>query len=183
MSRPSPDVPTGRRRRDRGFSLAEVLVAVALLGVILLALMGLISSGVHRAYSGKKMTEATILAQAAMERANVYAAHKLLGAADGAASATQTWTKIAAAATPGVVTGTSAEAIERTAWHDMLAAADIPADSAFPATMTVSMTPVPAGTTFGTATMVRIVVDVNWTEWGTRNRQVRLQALNLRTTP
>jgi hypothetical protein len=31
--------------------------------------------------------------------------------------------------------------------------------------------------------MVRVVVDVNWTEWGTRKRQVRLQALNLRTAP
>jgi Tfp pilus assembly protein PilV len=172
-----------RNVREGGLTLAEVLVAVALLAVILLALMGLISSSVHRAYSGKKMTEATVLAQAAMERANIYAAHKLLGAADTAASATQTWTRKGAATTPAVVTGTTGEAIERTAWHDMLAAADLPNDTKFPATLQVSMAAVPSGTTFATASMVRVVVDVNWTEWGTRKRQVRLQALNLRTAP
>jgi Tfp pilus assembly protein PilV len=172
-----------RRDREAGLTLAEVLVAVALLAVILLALMGLISSGVHRAYSGKKMTAATMLAQAAMERANVYAAHKLLGAADTASSASQTWTRKGTSTTPGAVSGTTNEAIERTAWYNLLAGADIPTDTKFPATLQVSMTAVPSGTTFATASMVRVVVDVNWTEWGTRKRQVRLQSLNLRTTP
>jgi len=172
-----------RSFREGGLTLAEVLVACALLAVILLALMGLISSSVHRAYSGKKMTAATILAQAAMERANVYAAHKLLGAADTASSASQTWTRKGATTTPAAVTGTTAEAIERTAWRDLLMAADLPNDTKFPATLQVSMTAVPSGTTFANASMVRVVVDVNWTEWGTRKRQVRLQALNLRTTP
>jgi hypothetical protein len=41
----------------------------------------------------------------------------------------------------------------------------------------------PAGKDFSNATMVQIVVDCNWVEWGTRQRQVRLQALNLRITP
>lgn len=172
-----------RSVREDGLTLAEVLVACALLAVILLALMGLISSSVHRAYSGKKMTAATILAQAAMERANVYAAHKLLGAADTASTASQTWTRKGATTTPAAVTGTTAEAIERTAWRDLLMAADLPNDTKFPATLQVSMTAVPSGTTFANASMVRVVVDVNWTEWGTRKRQVRLQALNLRTTP
>ena len=172
------------RRGARGFSLAEVLVACALLAVILLALMGLISTGVHRAYSGKKMTEATNIAQAAMERANVYAPHKLLGAADTDTTATRTWTITGGSSTitPGAVTGTTADAIEQTAWSNLLANADLPADDDFPATMTITMTPVPAGT-FATASMVRVVVDVNWTEWGTRKRQVRLQTLNLKTTP
>jgi prepilin-type N-terminal cleavage/methylation domain-containing protein len=172
-----------RRRSSAGFSMIEVLVAVALLAIILLALMGLISAGIHRAYSGKKMTEATILAQAAMERANVYAAYTLLGAAKTDTGATQTWTRNATTTTPDVVSGTSAEAIERTAWHDLLANADLPATNAKPATLTVTMTPVPAGATFDTATMVQIVVDCTWVEWGTRQRQVRLQALNLRVTP
>jgi prepilin-type N-terminal cleavage/methylation domain-containing protein len=184
-----------RTSRAAGFSLAEVLVAVALLGVILLALMGLISSGVHRAYSGKKMTEGTMLAQAAMERANVYAAWTLLGVAKTAEEAEITWTKTgptASGTTPATVTGTSAEAIEKTAWHDLLASADLPATSAFPATLKISMKALPEDdpdtaadetSTFEDASMVRVVVDVNWTEWGTRARQVRLQTLNLRTTP
>ena len=165
-----------------GFSLAEVLVAVALLGVILLALMGLMSASVHRAYSGKKMTEATFLAQAAMERANTYEAYTLLGADEDDTGAEQEWTKVGGVASPAAVTGTSAEAIERTEWSKMLAASGIPADNTFPATMKVSMTPIPAGK-FKDASMVRIVVDVSWTEWGKRPRRVRLQSLNLRTTP
>lgn len=172
-----------RRRHDAGFSMIEVLVAVALLAVILLALMGLISAGIHRAYSGKKMTEATILAQAAMERANVYAAHTLLGAASTATSVTQTWTRNGSGTTPGEVTGTSAEAVERTAWSNLLANADLPATNSNPAKLTVTMTAMPTGKDFSNATMVQIVVDCTWVEWGTRQRQVRLQALNLRTTP
>ena len=172
-----------RRREEAGFSLAEVLVAVALLSVILLALMGLISSGVHRAYSGKKMTEGTVLAQAAMERANVYEAWKLLGAAKTAQQVEQTWTRQGNTTTPGPVSGTSDEAIERTAWHDLLDGADLPAGSGTPATLRIAMNAMPAGATFETASMVRVVVDVSWTEWGTRARQVRLQTLNLRTTP
>jgi len=195
MNRTSPDPGTRRRRGAAGFSLAEVLVAVALLGVILLALMGLISSGVHRAYSGKKMTEATVVAQAAMERANVYSAWELLGADEDDKEFDLTWTKTGPTpgdTTPGEVAGTTADAIEQTAWYKLLADADLPASDAFPATLTISMKAMPEddpatgadeSTTFETATMVRVVVDVNWTEWGSRARQVRLQTLNLRTTP
>lgn len=175
-----------RRRGDSGFSLIEVLVAVALLAVILLALFSLISMGVQRAYSGKKMTQATIIAQAAMERANTYEAHTLLGGAAGAGSVSQTWTRVGnndADTTPVDVVGTSTEANERNAWRKLLKDADLPATTDHPATLTVSMTAVPTGRTFANATMERIVVDLTWYEWGTRKRQVRLQSLNLRTTP
>ncbi len=172
-----------RRRRQSGFSLIEVLVAVALLSVILLALFSLVSMGVQRAYSGKKMTEATILAQAAMERANVYEAHKLLGAANTATTASQTWTRTASSTTPAAVTGTTTEAIERDAWRRLLADANLQAYDDRPATLTVAMTAVPDTRTFATATMVRIQVDLTYFEWGTRRRQVRLQTLNIRETP
>ena len=177
------------RRRQRGFSLAEVLVAVALLAVILLALFSLISMGVMRAYSGKKMTTGAMLAQAAMEKANVYEAHTL-SAASTATTVTQTWSRTdiytsaaVVTTTPVAVTGTSQEAIERNAWRDLLVTADLPAYTDRPTTLTVTMDAVPAGRTFATATMVRITVNLTWFEWGTRRREVRLQALNLRTTP
>ena len=180
-----------RRRRSAGFSMIEVLVAVALLAVILLALFSLVSMGVQRAYSGKKMTQATVLAQAAMERANVYEAHTLLGAADTATAASQTWTRVGKAdadTTPGTFSATSTteaavnEANERNAWRKILKEADLPAEPAFPATLQVSMTPVPSGT-FANCAMERIVVELTWYEWGTRKRVVRLQSLNLRETP
>lgn len=182
------------RRRESGFSLIEVLVAVALLAVILLALFSLVSMGVQRAYSGKKMTEATILAQAAMERANVYEAYKLLGAASTASTASQTWTRTASSTTPAAVTGTTTEAIERDAWRTLLATANLQAYNDRPATLTVTMTAVPdvadptatppvVARTFANASMIRVQVDLTWHEWGTRRRQVRLQAMNLRETP
>lgn len=185
-----------RHRRDSGFSMIEVLVAVALLAVILLALFSLVSMGVQRAYSGKKMTQASMIAQAAMERANVYEAHTLLGAASTATSISQTWTRTSTATTPAAVTLSTpptTEQIERNNWRSLLESADLQAYDDRPATLTVTMTAVPVadaiaippvvGRTFANAAMVRIQVDLVWFEWGTRRRQVRLQSLNLRRIP
>lgn len=182
--------PTSAKNGRRGFSLAEVLVAVALLSVILLALFGLVSAGVRRAYSGKKMTQASIIAQHVMERVNVYAAHSLMGPGGGASPTTCTtsvcttvWTRTASGTTPIDETGGTTNELERNAVRNLLATADLPVTTANPATLTVTITAVPASTTFTTASMEQIVVDLVWFEWGTRRRQVRLQALNLRTTP
>lgn len=168
---------------ERGFSLAEVLVAVAMLSVILLALFGLVSAGVRRAYGGKKMTQATALAQAILERASVYAPHELLGAAGTATTASKSWSRTGpSSVTPAAESGTADNIVERNAWRTMLAQADLPATASKPATLTVTATPVPTGA-FETASMVRVVVDLQWSEYGTRTRQVRLQTLNLRDEP
>ena len=175
------------RRGERGFSLAEVMVASALLLVILLALFGLITAGMQRAYGGRKMTEATILAQTVMERANIIAPHALLSAADTDTTASYTWTKTAASAggtvTPAAESGSSTAVTQRNAWRTLLVNANLPATASRPATLTVTMTPVPSGRNFGNAAMVRIIVDLSWWEWGRRPRTVRLQAMNLHTTP
>jgi len=177
--------PILAKNRQRGFSLAEVLVAVALLAVILLALFGLVTAGVRRAYSGKKMTEASVLAQHVMERANVYAAQDLLGAAAGSSTITVTWTKTGsgdANTLPAATGGITTPEIERDEIRKLLVNVDLPATAANPTTLAITATAVPSGT-FSTASMVRVIVNLTWTEWGTRTRQVRLQALNLRTTP
>ncbi|HYI10790.1 MAG TPA: prepilin-type N-terminal cleavage/methylation domain-containing protein [Thermoanaerobaculia bacterium] len=178
-ARPATALPA----RSGGFSLAEVLIAVSLLGVILLALFGLISAGVRRAYGGKKMTQGTVIAQTVMERANTYAPQDLLGAAGTATTATRTWSRVGATTTPAAESGTSTPVVERNAWRTMLATADLPSTAGNPATLTVTMTPVPSGRTFATATMVRVVVDLTWFDFGTRRRQVRLQTMNLPVTP
>jgi prepilin-type N-terminal cleavage/methylation domain-containing protein len=171
--------------RQKGFSLAEVLVAVALLAVILLALFGLVTAGVRRAYSGKKMTEASVLAQHVLERSNVYAPQDLLGAAGTDTTFTRTWTKTAegdANTTPAATGGTTTQEIERDEIRKLLVNADLPASTGKPATLSITAAAVPSGT-FSNSSMVRIIVQLTWFEWGTRQRRVRLQALNLRTAP
>ena len=74
---------TGRRSPVRnGFSLAEVLVAIALMSVILLALFGLVTAGVRQTYGGKKMTQGTIVARSVLERVNVNKPQDILSAVD-----------------------------------------------------------------------------------------------------
>jgi prepilin-type N-terminal cleavage/methylation domain-containing protein len=180
--------PILAKRRQRGFSLAEVLVAVALLAVILLALFGLVSAGVKRAYSGKKMTEASVLAQHVMERANVYAPQDLLGAANTDTAFTRTWVKTGSAdanTTPLAGGGTTNPEIERDEIRKLLVNADLPASTGNPTTLSITATAVPAGAgiNFSNSSMVRLIVQLTWFEGGTRQRRVRLQALNLRTTP
>lgn len=182
-----------RKRESRGFSLAEVLVATALLSVILLAMFGLVTQGVRRAYGGKKMTEATVLAQAVLERANIAAPQSLLGAAGTATTPqTVTWEKIAnnkidTSVTPAASGATTVAAIEQNRWRALLRDSDLPTNgsgSANAATLTVTMTPMPQTPTarsFDTAATVRVVVEVSWIEFGQRRRTVRLQTFNVRS--
>jgi prepilin-type N-terminal cleavage/methylation domain-containing protein len=186
-----PDLAPTHTARERGFSMAEVLVAVALLSVILLALFGLVTAGVQRAYGGRKMTQATILAESVMERANVEAPYTLLGAASTATTATYEWTMSNGIVTPAAEGGSGIPVTERNAWRTAFANSQLPSISNSTATLTVTMTPLPdTGTprTFGNAAIVRILVDVTWFEGvgatnsaGKRRRTVRLQALNVRS--
>lgn len=180
--------PSRRSPRSRGFSLAEVLVALALLSVIILALFGLVTAGVQRAYGGKKMTEGTVLAQAVMERANVEAPQDLLSAASTDTAATRTWTMTAGVVSPAAEGGSSVPINERNAWRTMFATSGLPGyggSPARPARLIVTMTALPTGAspakTFADAAAVRIVVDVEWWEYRTRKRTVRLQTLNVRS--
>jgi prepilin-type N-terminal cleavage/methylation domain-containing protein len=182
---------TGQRSPVRsGFSLAEVLVAIALMSVILLALFGLVTAGVRQTYGGKKMTQGTVVARSVMERVNVNKPQDILGAVDTDTVKTLTWTKtsvktgatIDSKVTPAAEGGTGNAAI-RDACRLLLRDIDLPATAVRPATLTITMTARPSGKNFGNATMVQVLVDVTWYDWGTRKRQVRLQALNLRVVP
>jgi prepilin-type N-terminal cleavage/methylation domain-containing protein len=173
-----------RSSSARGFSLAEVLVAVALLSVIILALFGLVTAGVRQAYGGKKMTQATILAQSALERVNILKPQDLFSAVDTDTSITKSWTKTTAASvTPAAESGTSTAVVTRNALRTLLLNAELPCTPTAPATLSVTMSAQPTGKNFGNASMVRISLDVTWSDWGNRPRSIRLQTLNLRTVP
>jgi prepilin-type N-terminal cleavage/methylation domain-containing protein len=176
------------RGRMRGFSLAEVLVAVAIMAVIILALFGLVTAGVRQVYGGKKMTEASTITESAMQRANINKPQDLLGGVDTDTSQTITWSKVAPGnvstdVTPAAETGTTVPITTRNAWRTLLVNSELPATSTHPARLTVTMTARPAAKNFGNASMVQIIVETEWWEWGTRQRRVRLQTLNLRVVP
>lgn len=180
--------PRARRAQTSGFSLAEVLVAVALLSVIMLALFGLVTAGVRQVYGGKKMTEAATITESAMQRANILKPQDLLDGVNADTSKTITWSKTTlgnatAAVTPAVETGATTPITTRNAWRTLLLNSELPATATHPALLTVTMTAQPTGKNFGNASMVRIVVEVEWWEWGNRPRRVRLQTLNLRVVP
>lgn len=180
-------------RSSRGFSLAEVLIAVALLAVIILAVFGLVTAGVRRAYGGKKMTQASAVAQSALERVNVQKPQDLFGAAGTETTAiTKTWTKNApnnvdTGVSPAAEGGATPTAIQatRNSIRALLRDSDLPASVGREATLTVTLTPVSYNATpdFDHATMIRIEVDLQWWEFGTRPRQVHLQTMQLRTVP
>jgi prepilin-type N-terminal cleavage/methylation domain-containing protein len=188
MIEPTLNAPRARRARTRGFSLAEVLVAVALLSVIMLALFGLVTAGVRQVYGGKKMTEASTITESAMQRANIIKPQDLLDGVNTDTSKSVSWSKTttgnaSTAVTPAAETGTTTPVTTRNAWRDLLLNSELPATPAHPAVLTVTMTATPSGKNFGNASMVRIVVQVDWWEWGNRPRHVLLQTLNLRVVP
>jgi prepilin-type N-terminal cleavage/methylation domain-containing protein len=172
-----------RHRQERGFSLAEVLIALALLSVILIAVMNLVTLGVRRVYSGRKMTAATNLAQAVMEKVNTSMTATTppppspaaqIGAPTGNSTYTKQWV-------PSDVDETTGAGFQfRNELRQMFVNAQLPGQSAGPdrARLVVTLDTVPAAATFGTIPppIIRITVDVDWSEFG-RPRTVRLQTL------
>ncbi len=61
-----------RRSNDRGFTLAEVLIAIAILGIALVALMAALPSGALTVSVGGGQTKATEFARAADGRAHIH---------------------------------------------------------------------------------------------------------------
>lgn len=175
-----------RKRGSRGFSVAEVLIASVFLSVILLAMFGLVTQGVRRAYAAKQMTGGAVLAQAILERANVTAVHSVLGAPGTTTSAlTYTCNSAGCTLTPAanVLADTTAAQNERAKWQTMLNDSDLSKPS-----FTVTVTPLPTGRTFDASAIVRIVVDLSWEEvfggatiHAPRRRSVRLQTFNVRS--
>lgn len=165
--------------------MVEVLIASVFLSVILLATFGLVTQGVRRAYAAKQMTRATVVTQAILERANVTAPHTLLGAA-GTVSSSMVYTynpsgspttTIAPTLTGPSLADTSAAQTERARWITMLNTSELPVTG-----LTVTVTPLPAGRTFATSAIERIVVEVFWGEvFGDRSRSLRLQTFNVRS--
>ncbi|HEV8659010.1 MAG TPA: prepilin-type N-terminal cleavage/methylation domain-containing protein [Thermoanaerobaculia bacterium] len=58
------------RSGERGYNLVEVLIAMALMGTVLMSIMGLFYFGRRNVYSGKEMTEAVAVGTHVLEDLN-----------------------------------------------------------------------------------------------------------------
>jgi len=65
-SRPQDDAELGEKDRSQGFTLLEVMIAIALLGIALVALLGLAQRTISTNERLQQITRATLLAQAKM---------------------------------------------------------------------------------------------------------------------
>jgi prepilin-type N-terminal cleavage/methylation domain-containing protein len=80
------------RNNQRGFSLIEVVVALALLAGVLISIAGLFVIGARQVESGREATEALSVARGIVEQMNKWGFHQTyeLFGANGSA-ATYTW--------------------------------------------------------------------------------------------
>jgi prepilin-type N-terminal cleavage/methylation domain-containing protein len=60
----------GKSRTQRGYNLVEVLIAMALTGVVVLSIMGLFAMSRKNVYSGKQLTQAISIGNRVMESIN-----------------------------------------------------------------------------------------------------------------
>jgi prepilin-type N-terminal cleavage/methylation domain-containing protein len=82
------------RKIERGYSLVEVLIAMAILGTVLMSIITLFMFGRRNVYSGRQMTRATSVATHVVEDLNpmspdqLYTNFKIIGTTPIAATAT-----------------------------------------------------------------------------------------------
>ena len=55
------------RKNESGYNLVEVLISMAILGVVIISIFGLFLSGQHNIYSGRQMTQAVSISNRVME--------------------------------------------------------------------------------------------------------------------
>lgn len=178
MARPLPP-----RRRVRGYSLIEALLASALLAGVLVSISGLFIVGTKSVRSGRELTKATTLANSVAEQVMGWPYEKVYGFAGGVAmDQTKTWDTNSANPT---YTGSTADIADwtatandfRTEVQSQLLAGHITYRVEGMARLP---TPTDRGlTTFQDADFLRVTVTVSWKETGGRLRQVEFEEITL----
>jgi len=158
------NLSAGRRtgtaaKRDGGFSLVEVIIAIGVLAGLLLSVASMFILGGRQVKAGKTITEATTLAQDMMEefdRASFTSLYTTLGA-----TATDSTRTVASTTTGSPIAGWQTEIGRKLA----------------NGAATVTIDAVGAGTPdFGTAAGIRLTVNIAWSELG-RPQTVRLSTV------
>jgi prepilin-type N-terminal cleavage/methylation domain-containing protein len=154
------------RNNQRGFSLIEVVVALALLAGVLISIAGLFVIGARQVESGREATEALSVARGIVEQMNKWGFHQTyeLFGANGSA-ATYTWDTRTITDPPTTGMGK---------WQPMLSQ-KIPGAYA-----TITVTSVGPGTppVLNLTRAMRVVVTVRWQE-RMRQRQVQLATVRM----
>lgn len=174
------------RETQRGYSLVEVLLAMALLGAVLMSIMALFVFGRKNVYSGKQMTQAVTLANQVMEtmsgmdKTGIVAAFGLPSTVGSAQTVAGVSYANSFLRTTSDITTTTDPSGYLQIWKD-----DIVNNNRFSnGVVSVVVTPLfdsdSTHTTpqMGTATMIRVRAIVTWTE-GRRSRQVSLDSVKV----
>jgi prepilin-type N-terminal cleavage/methylation domain-containing protein len=175
--------PAPGRRRERGYSLIEVLVAIGILGTILLTIVTLFFIGRRNVYSGKQMTRATAVATHVAEDLNPMTADEMwnnfniintTALTPSVTIAGTTYKDVLVRTTSSISAGTDPKGfLDR--WNDQL-----PATAMDNGKVTVVFIPTELATAGDptSARVVRIKIITQWNE-STRARQVTLDTVKL----
>jgi prepilin-type N-terminal cleavage/methylation domain-containing protein len=152
-----------RARHQNGFSLVEVILALALLGTVMIAMSGLFTLGSRQVDSGRKHSEALAAAQDILEEMSVWSFHGLY----------ETFGDDGSAVTLTADTLNNAFAQK---WQPYLAESFAPGTYA---EITLdSMTQTGSPPVLNSAQCIQVTVTVYWTE-SLRERKVQLTMLRL----
>lgn len=148
------------RAAEAGYSLIEVILAIAILAGVLISIGSMFALGGRQVKTGKTMTEATVLVQDIMEEFDKMSFNGLYTGLGATASDTSMTVDSATLGSP--IESWQAE-IERKLNNG---------------SASVTILPVGAGTpNFGTAAGIRLTVSLSWTELG---RQQTVSASTVR---
>jgi prepilin-type N-terminal cleavage/methylation domain-containing protein len=184
------------RRKSAGYSLVEVMIAMAILGTVLIAIMSLFVWGRRNVYSGKQMTKAIAIGNRVLEdlapltKKDIYSgAFNMAATNTGTASVTvlgTTYTNCSIRSTnPTVIASPPTDISAQTSggpdfltkWQTQMGS-DLANGSV---TILLQPTTDPTNTPaqYGTAQVLRVRVIVQWQEsaGATRNRNVSLDTV------
>lgn len=175
-------------RRERGYNLVEVLLAMALLGTVLISIMALFYFGRRNVYSGKQMTNAVAVATHVLEDLNslnksqLVAAFNLGSATTGTSNTVggQTFDNSFVRTTTNIVTGSTGNDPSGflTRWRNEIIDNNKFQDGVVTLVMVPDKDATNSPAQLDTSTMVKCRVFVMWNE-AARQRQVTVDALKI----
>ena len=174
------------RDSERGYNLVEVLIAMALMGTVLMSIMGLFYFGRRNVYSGKEMTEAVAVAThvredlSAMTKAAALAAFGLGAATTGTTNtvAGQTFSNSFVRTTTSISATTDPTGNYLTKWQNEMVNDSKFQNGVVTLVLIPDKDPLHGTAQLKDASVVRIRVFVTWGE-AVRTRQVVLDVIKL----